>query len=543
MSSSSICPVCRKEQDSKNTEKIEWINCSICHNWYHIYCEGLKHSELDKIREYHCRKCAKLKGPSLLKRISSRRHRRINYVALNEGESPIEVNRHPRTDDFRDFQNDKPLKEMIYLVDPKVDGNNEGFFTDDCLLNLITKSKFRKPVLVRGCNPEIPASYDKKVTLSLKLPNLDIDQLAKLIGTDRKVPVMDVLTQNLMRPRWSMNRWREYFKDEQADRTKILNILSMEFSDTVLGKYVEIPEVVQKLDILTRIFQSQLNEKLSNANITRPEVTKYLLMSAAESFTDFHIDFAGTSVYYSIISGKKQFILYPPTPTNLSVYSKWCNSDEQSNTWFGDLVPKLSHSLIKKEDLEVTPEYMMNGCKIEINAGDLLLLPSGWIHAVYTPCDSLIIGGNFLNLLSLDNHIKIFEIEREISVPEKFCFPDLNRMLWIIGLYLIEQECKIDTTLLQQFLSLLEYYRNILALNPSAKMSVRLTDAFKRLKRSIPTKIVGDPTKFVLRFQDWMYHGAGFDLRETNKKRHRRKDDQVPKKLRKKNCTTSKPIE
>lgn len=531
MSNGSICSACGKEQDFEISREIEWIECSICHKWYHIHCVGIRHSELDRIREYHCVTCSKVKGPSLLTRISSRRHKRIDYVALNEGQSRIELNHHPRIDDFKNFKNDKPLGEMVYLVDPKVDGSNGGIFTDKDLLRIVTASKFKKPILVRGCNPEIPASYDENVKLSLKLPNFSIDQLTKLIGIDRKVPVMDVLSQNMVRPRWSMNRWRSYYKEAQTDRSKILNILSMEFSNTALSEHVEIPEVVQKLDILTRIFKSELGQALSDAKIARPKVTEYLLMSAAESFTDFHIDFAGTSVYYSIISGKKQFMLYPPTSRNLDIYTKWCNSDEQSSIWFGDLIPRLTNAIIKNEDLNATPEYMLNGCKIEISAGDLLLLPSGWIHAVYTPCDSLIIGGNFLNLFSLDNHIKVFQIERETNVPEKFCFPDLNRMLWLIGFYVVEQNLSVNAVLSQQLLCLLKYYKAVLASEPPAEIFNKLKDAYKRSKRSIPTKVIGDPSKFVARFQNWMESAVGHRLPMNKKRRHSENKSGVSSKL------------
>lgn len=36
-------------------------------------------------------------------------------------------------------------------------------------------------------------------------------------------------------------------------------------------------------------------------------------------------------------------------------------------------------------------------CKrLTLHAGETLFIPGGWIHAVYTPVDSLVIGGNFL---------------------------------------------------------------------------------------------------------------------------------------------------
>ncbi len=36
-------------------------------------------------------------------------------------------------------------------------------------------------------------------------------------------------------------------------------------------------------------------------NFQRPEVGKYCLMSPQSSYTDFHIDFGGSSVWYSVL--------------------------------------------------------------------------------------------------------------------------------------------------------------------------------------------------------------------------------------------------
>jgi F-box/leucine-rich repeat protein 10/11 len=42
-------------------------------------------------------------------------------------------------------------------------------------------------------------------------------------------------------------------------------------------------------------------------------------MSPAGCFTDFHIDFGGSSVWYHVLSGYKVFYTAPPTPANLKV--------------------------------------------------------------------------------------------------------------------------------------------------------------------------------------------------------------------------------
>lgn len=35
-----------------------------------------------------------------------------------------------------------------------------------------------------------------------------------------------------------------------------------------------------------------------------------------------------------------------------------------------------------------------------------MLVPTGWIHAVYTPVDSLVFGGNFLHSLNISMQLR-----------------------------------------------------------------------------------------------------------------------------------------
>ena len=49
-----------------------------------------------------------------------------------------------------------------------------------------------------------------------------------------------------------------------------------------------------------------------------------------------------------------------------------------------------------------------------------LLIPSGWIHAVYTPEDSLVFGGNFLHSFAIEKQLRVAQIEELTKVPTKF---------------------------------------------------------------------------------------------------------------------------
>lgn len=59
-----------------------------------------------------------------------------------------------------------------------------------------------------------------------------------------------------------------------------------------------------------------------------------------------------------------------------------------------------------------------------------MFIPTGWIHAVFTPIDSIVIGGNFLHGFNIDGQLSINDIEVATNVPNKFRFPHYEQMQW-----------------------------------------------------------------------------------------------------------------
>jgi hypothetical protein len=129
-------------------------------------------------------------------------------------------------------------------------------------------------------------------------------------------------------------------------------------------------------------------------------------MSVAGSWTDFHVDFGGTSVWYHVHTGSKTFIFLPPTPKALESYEQWTRSPSQSRTFFTDT--------LQEEEKRAT-------FSITITAGQTLIIPSGYIHAVFTPCDSLVFGGNYLHGMAMDTQLRIYELELASKVRKKYC--------------------------------------------------------------------------------------------------------------------------
>lgn len=90
------------------------------------------------------------------------------------------------------------------------------------------------------------------------------------------------------------------------------------------------------------------------------------------------------------------FWLIPPTEHNLDLYERWVLSGKQSDIFFGDTVEKCA--------------------RIVLHEGNTFFIPTAWIHAVYTPLDSLVFGGNFLHSYGIDKQLKIAQVEDSTKV-------------------------------------------------------------------------------------------------------------------------------
>lgn len=277
---------------------------------------------------------------------------------------------------------------------------------------------------------------DTPQSIGMKVPaQMRIRDVADIVGHKYPVSVIDVQHQEELEG-WTLGDLVEYFEDEerlllsnQATRTsnrrqrraantstahhpKVLNQISMEFSKTPLSKYIKSPQFVRDLDWLDHAWPHK--ERKHDA----PTVQYYCLTSTAGCYTDFHVDFGGTSVWYHVLEGRKEFLLIDPTVENLRIYEEWLCQSNQSELWLCDMMQEAP-------------------VKIHLLEGQTLVIPSGWIHAVYTPQDSLVFGGNFLHGLEIQKQLSINNLETRTRVPGKFRYPNyLELQFYAARMYL-----------------------------------------------------------------------------------------------------------
>ncbi|QSL65077.1 hypothetical protein MERGE_002382 [Pneumocystis wakefieldiae] len=313
--------------------------------------------------DYHCRFCEPLHGSSTYRpqrRKSSRPHSFVDYVSLDQGDVAMSdqhaytvmiENKRFSKDTFRRIRGSELTKEWA---------ENEGF---------------NEPVL-------IPTGWDYD-GLEMQIPkDLTVQKVLEILGPHEKIEVIDVPLQKEISG-WSLGEWVEYYEKPPEKRERIRNVISLEISFSKLSEYIVRPKFVRDLDFADRMWPKDLKEKG-----IFPKVQLYCLMSVKNSFTDFHIDFGGTSVFYHIIKGSKTFLFVAPTQINLKKYENWCLSSDQR-----------------------------------------------WIHAVHTPSDSLVLGGNFLTHLHIEMQLLIADIERRTKVPQKFKYPFFEKLLWFSTLH------------------------------------------------------------------------------------------------------------
>nr|KAF6465627.1 lysine demethylase 2B [Rousettus aegyptiacus] len=296
----------------------------------------------------------------------------------------------------------------------------------------------------------VPLIFREKDGLGIKMPDPDftVRDVKLLVGSRRLVDVMDVNTQK--GTEMSMSQFVRYYETPEAQRDKLYNVISLEFSHTKLEHLVKRPTVVDLVDWVDNMWPQHLKEKQMEATnaiaeMKYPKVKKYCLMSVKGCFTDFHIDFGGTSVWYHVFRGGKIFWLIPPTLHNLALYEEWVLSGKQSDIFLGDRVEHCQ--------------------RIELKQGYTFFIPSGWIHAVYTPVDSLVFGGNILHSFNVPMQLRIYEIEDRTRVQPKFRYPFYYEMCW----YVLERYvyCVTQRSYLTQ-----EYQRESMLIDAPRKASI-----------------------------------------------------------------------
>lgn len=125
--------------------------------------------------------------------------------------------------------------------------------------------------------------------MSVPSSDFSVNDVRMCVGSKRMLDVMDVNTQKNLR--MSMKEWQQYY--DEPEKTRLLNVISLEFSHTKLDNYVQSPKIVRSIDWVDVVWPKSLKEaQVEGTNslddMMYPKVKKYCLMSVKNCFTDFH---------------------------------------------------------------------------------------------------------------------------------------------------------------------------------------------------------------------------------------------------------------
>lgn len=155
---------------------------------------------------------------------------------------------------------------------------------------------------------------------------------------------------------------------------------------------------------------------------------------------------------YHIVRGEKVFYFVRPSARNMAIYEAWSSSPDQSSLFLPDLI-----AAAVKEEREQQQQHrdatstategddqgqqqahpLAGECfQVHLKAGDTMYIPGGWIHAVYTPKDAVVFGGNFLHFASVGRQLEVFGVENRTRVAKKYRYPYFKQMAWCVRIYI-----------------------------------------------------------------------------------------------------------
>uniref|UniRef100_A0A8K9Y0W8 Uncharacterized protein n=1 Tax=Oncorhynchus mykiss TaxID=8022 RepID=A0A8K9Y0W8_ONCMY len=337
------------------------IECDACKDWFHGSCVGVDEDEAPDIDIYHCPNCEKTDGKSTSKSVC------LTHLLQSCTCSPDIV--------------------------VKLNGSQ-------LTMDYLEEVGFNEPILVLKKDG---------LGMSMPAPTFYINDVENHVGTYKVgVDVIDVTKQT--DSKMKLKDFVDYYYS--TNRKKVLNIINLEFSDKRMDSIVESPQIVRRLSWVENYWPD-------DALLGKPKVTKYCLIGVKDSYTDFHIECGGASVWYHVLKGEKIFFLIKPTSANLSLYERWRSSANHTEMFFADQVDKCYKCTLKQ--------------------GQTLFIPSGWINAVLTPVDTLAFSGHFVHNLSVEMQMRAYEVEKRLKVNCLTPFPNFETACWYVGRHLLER--------------------------------------------------------------------------------------------------------
>ena len=122
---------------------------------------------------------------------------------------------------------------------------------------------------------------------------------------------------------------------------------------------------------------------------------RWFLVGPKRSGTEVHIDPLGTSAWNTLLSGRKRWVLFPPTTPKWVVKGKkyiHAGEDDEAVNYFADIMPRIQR--FHGHEIEWI-EFIQY-------PGQTVFVPSGWWHAVFNLEDTIAVTQNFCSYANFE---------------------------------------------------------------------------------------------------------------------------------------------
>ncbi|KAL4864166.1 hypothetical protein BDV12DRAFT_189144 [Aspergillus spectabilis] len=284
-----------------------------------------------------------------------------------------------------------------------VDQSSISWVTSDEELNTLLSQPYTKPIIWREYARQYPL-----YGLPSSIPEF-LEELRRY--SIQTVEVNNYASTTKVNYKEHLDKIAEHF-EAPPESSPPLNLLD------IRNYFISaLPVHVHKVDLLHLAQRRQEGSASKSApQKSRQDYAdrQFHLLSSQGSVSTLHTDTGGVHTYITIISGSKYWYL----PRNLT-----------SETY--EILATLGSSI---------PETYPHGwVKVKLMPGDLLILPPGCPHAVYTPEHSLAFGGNFYTLPHLGLSLRVLSIQAKSG--DIFSNEDLSEQDYL-NLILMLEKCK-----------------------------------------------------------------------------------------------------
>jgi hypothetical protein len=255
-------------------------------------------------------------------------------------------------------------------------------------------------------SPKVPNQICSTTTAAEYLKFIQND-----IGSDFIIAVIDVIKETELL--WPYKKLITYFEDQNKNR--LYNQVSLETSFLPINNKIVRPKFVEEIDWITNVMMDKMD--------LFPRIQRYIITSVEGCYMDYHVDLSGTSVWYHVVIRIKEICLIKPTNDNLKIYEKWLCPFNVSKIFLPELITDKS-----------TIYY------VRLLPNETLIIPSGYIHAVYTAKDSIVFGGNFLHSNDVKMQFDIYAMEGRKSISNEQRIPYFVEINLHMCYYVITQK-------------------------------------------------------------------------------------------------------